>query len=114
MAIQDSVMIVDSTGIHISPDGANVTVYDLMKDDKGKAIVDSEGILVPVKVGGVKVTSRGRIVGDPVTVYKSKVMKMESAHYANEYVKLFPVHFEYYQKTAFVCEENLKIVTFQD
>lgn len=114
MAVHDKVMIVDSTGIHVSHNANNVTVYDLVKDANGNFILDGSGVATPIAVGGVKVGVSGKIVGNPVSVAKSKILKLEStAHYAHEYIKLFPVNFDYYQKTAYVSEENVKIVSFE-
>lgn len=112
MAIGDSVRIGHGSVIHgVSAD--NVPVYDLEKDQWGNIRCDINECAYPRAVGGVKGGTLGKIAGEPIKVQRSYIQQMAGAVKSvggADYVMLFPVHFEYYQKTAFVHQDHMHLV----
>ena len=112
MAIGDSVRVGFGSAIH-GVSGDTVPVYELESDAQGHVRFDINGCAFPRPVGGVKGGSIAKIAGEPVRVQRSYVEKMSSSvkgHGGLDYVMLFPVLFEYYQKTAFVHQDHVHLV----
>lgn len=111
MAIGDFVKIGFGSSVHgVSTD--NVPVFELEKDSLGKVRFDINGCAYVRPIGGVKGGLVGKIVGDPIKVQRSQVEKLNETTKnfgGTDTVVLFPVFFEYYQKTAFIHQSHMHL-----
>jgi hypothetical protein len=111
MAIGDSVRVGHGSVVHgVSTD--NVPVFELEKDEWGNIRCDLNGCAFPRPVGGVRGNSIGKVAGEPIKVQRSYVEQMTGAVKSiggSDYVMLFPVHFDHYQKTAFVHQNHMHL-----
>lgn len=112
MALGDHVKIGFGSTVHgIAPD--NVPVYELEKDTAGNVRFDINGCAFPRPVGGVKGGSKATIAGDPIKVQRGYVERMNESTKSfggSDFVMLFPVYFEHYQKTAFVQQNHMHLI----
>ena len=94
------------------PGAENIPVYHLKKDASGQILTDGKGIAFPQVVGGVKPGAAGTIVGDPIHVHKSMMVKGEytTAAMGIDVVKLFPIFIDDYKQEAWVPGDFFKIV----
>jgi hypothetical protein len=111
MAHGDTVRVGYGNGVHGVAD-ATVAVYDLERDEFGNIRYDQNGCAWPKQVGGVKGRSLGKVAGDPIRVHRSLVQQTDGvrSHGGTDYVMLFPVEFEYYQRVAFVLQDHVHVV----
>lgn len=111
MAIGDYVKVGHGSTVHgIAPD--NVPVYELEKDGYGEIRCDINGCAFPRPIGGVRGNSIAKIVGEPIKVQRSYVERMNESTKSfggSDYVMLFPVYFEHYQKTAFIQQNHMHL-----
>lgn len=111
MAIGDHVKIGHGSLVHgIATD--NVPVYELEKDGYGEIRCDINGCAFPRPIGGVKGNTVGKISGHPIKVQRSYIERMTESvkgFGGLDYVMLFPVYFEHYQKTAFVLQDHMHL-----
>ena len=96
----------------IDTSAVTVAIYELQKGLDGNFIVDSRGACSPVLKGGVKGNSFGTIVGEGVNVPKAmlKEQAQGAAAMATDYVKMYPVDFDYYKQVAWVPMDHLHII----
>ena len=111
MAVGDHVRVGQGSIVHgVSTD--NVPVYELEKDQWGNVRCDINGCAFPRPIGGVKGNSLAKIVGDPIKVQRSYVERMNESTKSfggSDFVMLFPVYFEHYQKTAFIQQNHMHL-----
>jgi len=111
MAKGDHVRVGHGSTVHgIAPD--NVPVYELEKDEWGNVRCDINGCAFPRAIGGVKGNSSATIAGDPVKVQRGYIERMSESTKSfggSDFVMLFPVYFEHYQKTAFVQGNHMHL-----
>lgn len=111
MSVGDTVKVGFVSPTHgVAPD--NVPVYELEKDAGGNPKYDINDCAFARPCGGVKGGMVGKIVGAPVKVLRGYVERNEGTKGfgGSDYVMLFPVYFDYYQKTAYVHQNHLQIV----
>lgn len=112
MAIGDSVRVGHGSLVHgISTD--NVPVFELEKDLSGNIRYDLNGCAFPRAIGGVKGGSSGKIAGEPLKVQRSYIEQMTGAVKSiggADYVMVFPIYFEHYQKQAFVHQNHVHLM----
>ena len=112
MATGDSVKVGFGSAIHgVAPD--NVPVYELESDNNGHTRIDINGCAFPKSVGGVKGGSIAKIAGEPIRVQRAYVESMSSSvkgHGGLDFVMLFPVLFEHYQRIAFVHQDHIHLI----
>jgi hypothetical protein len=110
MAINDKVKV-GLGKLEVSKD-SNIAVYDLQTDQDGNVVFDINGAANPKVIGGVKGASDGFIVGNPVRVSKNLLVGLKEgvASMGMEYVLMLPIKFDYYQRTAWVPADFVKIV----
>lgn len=112
MAVGDHVRVGHGSTVHgIAPD--NVPVYELEKDGGGNTRTDINGCAYPRPIGGVKGNSQARIHGEPVKVQRGYIERMSESVKSfggSDYVMLFPVYFEHYQKVAYVQANHMHLV----
>lgn len=88
----------------------NIPVYDLNSDQNNNVIFDQSGAASPKVIGGVKGGSTGEIVGNPVKVMKASLVGGNvGAAMGLEYVQMFPVKLDYYQKVGWFPADLVKI-----
>lgn len=94
--------------VEISPE--NVPVYDINSDPNNKIIFDQSGAASPRVVGGVKGGTSGEIVGHPVKVMKAALVGGNvGAAMGMEYIQMFPVKLDYYQKVGWFPQDHVHI-----
>jgi len=112
MSIGDSVKVGMGSIVHgVASD--NIPVFELEKDNIGNVRIDMNGCVFPRPVGGVKGGLTAKIVGEPVKVQRSYVERMTETTKGfggSDLVMLFPVFFEYYQKTAYIHQNHMHII----
>ena len=112
MAVGDTVRVGHGNLVHgVSTD--NIPVFDLEKDQWGNVRCDVNECAYPRPVGGVKGGSLARITGEPVKVQRSYIEQMNGAVKSvggSDFVMVFPVFFEHYQKAAYVHQNHLHVV----
>lgn len=112
MSIGDSVRVGRGSVVHgVSTE--NVPVFELEKDQWGNVRCDLNGCAFPRAIGGVKGGSLAKIAGEPTKVQRSYVEQMISSVKSiggSDYVMLFPVYFEHYQKTALVHQDHMHLI----
>jgi hypothetical protein len=96
----------------IAPD--NVPVYELEKEQNGNGDIrwDINGCAFPRPIGGVRGGTQGKISGQPVKVQRAYIERMNESTKSfggADYMMLFPVYFEHYQKTAFVQQNHMHL-----
>ena len=88
----------------------NVPVYDLLSDAGGKVIFDAAGAATPKVIGGVKGGSTGEIVGQAVRVMKASLVGgRDGAAMGMEYIQIYPVRLDYYQKVGWFPQDFVHI-----
>ena len=112
MSIGDSVRIGQGSAVHgVSPD--NVPVFELECAPNGEVRWDINGCAYPRAIGGVKGGCTAKIAGEPVKVQRGYIQQMAGAVKSvggSDYIMLFPVHLDHYQKTAFVHQDHMHIL----
>ena len=111
MAKGDFVKVGHGSTVHgVATD--NVPVYDLETDGSGYIRTDINGCAYPRPIGGVKGGSVARVTGDPVKVQRGYIERMSETVKSlggSDYIMLFPVYFEHYQKTAFIQQDHMHL-----
>ena len=108
MAIGDKVRV-GMGSVEISPE--NIPVYDLHSDQGGKVIFDQSNAATPRVMGGVKGNSSGEIIGPPVKVMKASLVGGNvGAALGMEYVQMYPVRLDYYQKVGWFPQDHVHVV----
>ena len=92
----------------------NVPVFDLEKyPNTENHKLDSNGCVYPRAIGGIKGGSVGTVMGDAMRARKSDVDRSgtgAAAFGGTDYVMLFPVFFEHYQKTGWIYQEHIHVI----
>lgn len=109
MAIGDRVVVGDG---YTWTGEVTVVVYGPVMDAQGNIQNDYYGAATLQRLGGVKGGSTGTIAGQPLKVHRIQLVGEQNVPSIGgvELVNVFPVKFDYYQRTAFVPASHVRIL----
>lgn len=108
MAVGDRVIIGDGTTWNSS---VTVRCYEPIVDSAGNLDLDTYGAAKIIKLGGVKGGTTGVMLGQPVRIHRLQLVGEENIPNIGgiDFVNLFPVQFDYYQRVGWVPSHHIKI-----